>query len=149
MLVFAPLIGVRLTPLTIIEVIAIEFLMAVALTVFGVFVSSRIEKMEGFQVVMQLILLPMIFLSGATFPIIGLPNWLTVLTRISPLTYAVAPLRKVVFNAQNMPAIATARFPTDVTLLGHTLSIWTDLGIVAAFAALFFGLAVRGFSRTN
>jgi ABC-2 type transport system permease protein len=149
MLVLAPLIGVRLTPLTIIEVIGVEFLMAVALTSFGVFVASRIEKMEGFQVVMQLLLVPMLFLSGALFPLSGLPGWLTVLTRINPLTYAVAPLRTVVFNVQDMPAIAVARFPTTVTLFGHVLSVWADLGIVTVFLAVFFALAVHGFNRTT
>ena len=149
MLVFAPLIGVRLTVVLVLEVLAIEFVMALSLTALGVFVASRIDKMEGFQVVMQLILLPMIFLSGATFPLAGLPGWLTVMTRVNPLTYAVAPLRAVIFNAQNMPAIAVARFPTTVELFGHTLSIWSDLGIVAIFLVLFFALAVRGFSRTS
>ena len=148
MLALAPLIGVHLTALTVAQVIALEFVMAVALTIFGVFVASRIEKMEGFQVVMQLVLLPMIFLSGAMFPLSGLPQWLTVLTRVHPLTYAVAPLRSVVFHAQHMPAAAVARFPTSVTLFGHTLSVWTDLGIIAGFIAVFYGLAVRGFSRT-
>ena len=123
MLVLAPLIGVHLTPLLVLEIIGLELLMAVALTSFGVFVASRIEKMEGFQVVMQLLLFPMIFLSGALFPLNGLPGWLTVLTRINPLTYAVAPLRQVVFAAQNMPAAARARFPASVELFGHTLSI--------------------------
>lgn len=91
MLVLAPLVGVDLTVLTIIAVIAIEFIMAVALTAFGVFVASRITRMEGFQMVMQLVLLPMIFLSGALFPLAGLPLWLDILTRLNPLTYAVAP----------------------------------------------------------
>ena len=149
MLALAPLIGVRLTVMTVIEVIGIEFLMAVALTSFGVFVASRIAKMEGFQVVMQLVLLPMLFLSGAMFPLSGLPGWLTVLTRVNPLTYAVAPLRTVVFHAQQMPPVAIARFPTTVTVLGATLSPWTDLGVVVTFMAVFLALAVRGLSRTD
>ncbi len=149
MLALAPLIGVRLTPITIVEVIGIEFLMAVALTVFGVFVASRIARIEGFQVVMQLVLLPMLFLSGAMFPLNGLPVWLTFLTRINPLTYAVAPLRTVVFHAQHMPPAAVARFPTAVIVLGHPLTVGADLAIVTGFAALFFVLAVRGLSRTE
>ena len=51
MLLLAPLIGVRLTPLLVAQVILLELLMAVALTAFGVFVASRISKMESFQVV--------------------------------------------------------------------------------------------------
>jgi len=149
MLALAPLIGVRLTWTTVLAVIGVELLMAVALTAFGVFIASRIQKMEGFQVVMQLILLPMIFLSGATFPLEGLPSWLTVLTRINPLTYAIAPLRRVVFDVQNVTPLAAARFPATVTLFGHELSIAQELGIVAVFSVVFFGLAVRGFAKAQ
>src|SRR5665811_2095124 len=99
MLVLAPLVGVQLTPLLVVEVIGLELLMAVAMTAFGVFVASRIQRMEAFQVVMQMLLMPMLFLSGALFPLSGLPKWLMVITRINPLTYAVAPLRQVVFAA--------------------------------------------------
>src|ERR1039458_3544029 len=56
MLVLAPLIGVHLTALLVVEVIGLELLMAVAMTTFGVFIASRIQRMEGFQVVMQMLL---------------------------------------------------------------------------------------------
>lgn len=149
MLVLAPLVGVRLTPLLIVEVIGLELLMAVALTAFGVFVATHIERMEGFQVVMQMLLFPMIFLSGALFPLNKLPGWLSFITHINPLTYAVAPLRQVVFAAQHMPPEASKRFPASVELFGHTLSIGLEIAITAAFAALFVALAIRGFSRTE
>jgi ABC-2 type transport system permease protein len=149
MLVLAPLIGVHLTAVLVLEIIGLELLMAIALTAFGVFVASHIERMEGFQVVMQMLLFPMIFLSGALFPLNSLPGWLTVLTRINPLTYAVAPLRQVVFAAQNMPAAARARFPATIALFGHTLSIGTEIAITTVFAVIFIALAIRGFSRTE
>ena len=147
MLVFAPLIGVHLTALLVLEVIALELLMAVALTAFGVFVASRIERIEGFQVVMQLVLFPMLFLSGALFPLNGLPGWLSVLTRINPLTYAVAPLRQVVFAAQKVPPAAAARFSSQVTIFGHVLPIWSEIGVVTIFFVVFLLLAVQGLSR--
>lgn len=131
-----------------VQVVALELLMAVAMTTFGVFVASRIERIEGFQVVMQLVLLPMLFLSGALFPLTGLPAWLTFLTRINPLTYAVAPLREVVFAAQDMPAVAAARFSSTLTLFGHELTVWEEVAIVVAYTVVFFALAVRGFRRT-
>ncbi|NKQ54012.1 ABC transporter permease [Amycolatopsis sp. K13G38] len=149
MLVLAPLIGVRMTPWLVVEVIGLELLMAVALTSFGVFVASRIAKMESFQVVMQLVLLPMLFLSGALFPVSGLPAWLTVVTRINPLTYAVDPLRRVVFAAQDMPAAAKARFPTGVDLFGYTLPIGAEIGIVVVFAVVFITAAIRSFGRAE
>ncbi len=147
MLVLAPLIGVHLTPLLVVEVIGLELLMAIALTAFGVFIASRISKMESFQVVMQLLLLPMLFLSGAMFPLAGLPSWLAAITRINPLTYAVDPLRHVVFAAQQMPAAARQRFPTGIELFGHTLPLVAEIGIVAAFAVVFLSLAIHAFGR--
>jgi ABC-2 type transport system permease protein len=147
MLALAPLIGVHLTPLLVVEVIGAELLMAVALTTFGVFVASRIQRMEGFQVVMQLLLFPMLFLSGALFPLRGLPVWLTVITRVNPLTYAVDPVRHLVFAAQHMTPQAAARFTTGVSLFGYTLPLGAELGVVCVFATLFLGLAVAGFGR--
>lgn len=147
MLAFAPLIGVRLTPLVVVQVIGIALLMSVSLTAFGVFVASRIQRIESFQVVMQLVLFPMIFLSGTMFPLSGLPAWLTFLTHVNPLTYAVQPLRQVVFAAQDMPLAARLRFPTAITIGGRALSIGAELTVVAVFAALFLALAVRGLGR--
>jgi len=149
MLALAPLIGVRLTPLLVAEVIGLELLMAVSLTAFGVFVASHIQRMEGFSVVMQLLLFPMLFLSGALFPLKGLPGWLTVLTRINPLTYAVAPLRSIVFAAQHMPPAAAAKFSSSVTLFGCTLSNAACIGITCVFAGLFLALAVSGFGKPD
>ena len=149
MLALAPLIGVHLTVPLVVEVVGLELLMAVALTTFGVFVASRIQRIEGFQVVMQLVLFPMLFLSGALFPLKGLPAWLAVITRVNPLTYAVDPLRHVVFAAQHMPPAAAARFPTGVDLFGTALPLWGEIGIVAGFAVVFLGLAIAGFGRTE
>jgi ABC-2 type transport system permease protein len=149
MLVLAPLVGVHLSAVLVLEIVGLELLMAIALTAFGVFVATHIERMEGFQVVMQMLLFPMIFLSGALFPLNKLPGWLNVLTHVNPLTYAVAPLRQVVFAAQHMPPAARSRFPASVQLFGHTLSIGTELAIVAVFVAAFITLAIRGFSRTE
>jgi len=149
MLALAPLVGVHLTAVLVVEIVGLELLMAIALTAFGVFVATHIERMEGFQVVMQMLLFPMIFLSGALFPLNKLPGWLSVLTHVNPLTYAVAPLRQVVFAAQHMGPEARRRFPSSVELFGHTLSIGVELTIVAVFATLFIALAIRGFSRTE
>jgi ABC-2 type transport system permease protein len=147
MLALAPLIGVHLTVVLVAQVVGIELLMAVGLTSFGVFVASRIQRIEGFQVVMQLLLFPMLFLSGAMFPLRGLPTWLAVITRLNPVTYAVDPLRRVVFAVQGMPAAAVARFSTGVSLFGTTLSLSEEIGIFCAFATVFLVLAVAGFGK--
>ena len=147
MLLLAPFVGVTLTPLLVLQVLAVALLMSFALTAFGVFVASRIQRMESFQVVMQFLMLPMIFLSGAMFPLAGLPTWLGALTRVNPLTYAVDPLRRLVFAAQDVPPAALERFGTGVTLFGVHLPIVAELAVVAAFALVFLALSVRSFGR--
>ena len=148
-LALAPLIGVRLAALLVLQVIGVELLMAVALTAFGVFVASHIQRMEGFSVVMQLLLFPMLFLSGALFPLKGLPGWLVVIIRLNPLTYAVDPLRHLVFELQHMPPAAAERFAAGVTLFGYSLSTALELAITCAFAVGFLALAVSGFGKTE
>ncbi len=149
MLALAPLVGIHLTPLLVVQMICLELLMAVAMTTFGVFVASRISKMESFQVVMQMLLMPMLFLSGALFPLNGLPSWLAFITRLNPLTYAIAPFRQVIFEAQHMSTIARAHFSTGITWFGWTLPLWSELLMVAGFAVIFFVLAVGGLSKTE
>ena len=148
-LILAPVVGIRLTVLTVIQVIGILLLMAFTMTTLGIFLAARTQKMETFQTILQFLLLPMLFLSGALFPLRGLPTWLSVITRINPLTYTVDPLRRVVFTAQHLPATATARYGSGVELFGTVLPIWSELLITLGFAAIFLGGAVRAFGRTE
>ena len=146
-LALAPLIEVHLNAVLVGQVIGLELLMAAGLTSFGVFVASRIQRIEAFQVVMQLLLFPMLFLSGALFPLKGLPTWLAVLTRLNPVTYAVDPLRRVVFAVQKIPPAAAARFSTGVRLFGTTLTVWAEVGTFCVFTAVFLALAIAGFGK--
>src|SRR5581483_3817143 len=148
MLLFAPIVGLTLTPIRVVQVLLLCFLIAFALTSFGVFIASRMKKMEAFQSVMQFLLFPMIFLSGAQFPLSGLPSWLAVVTRLDPLTYAVDPLRRIILGAQGVPAEAIARFGGNgVQVFGYTLAVWQELAAVAAFAVVFLALAIWAFSK--
>ena len=57
---------------------------------------------------MQMLIMPMFFLSGALFPLAGLPGWLTILNRLDPLTYAVDPMRRAVFAHLDISQAARA-----------------------------------------
>ena len=82
----------------ILGIFALQLLLAFTITAFGVMVAVRIKQMQSFMGVMQMVVMPMFFLSGALFPVAGLPAWLAVLNRIDPLTYAVDPMRRLVFS---------------------------------------------------
>ena len=68
-------------------------LIAVVFTAVGTTVGSTLRDMQGFQMVMNFLVLPIFFLSGALYPLAHLPIALTVLTRVDPLTYGVDGLR--------------------------------------------------------
>ncbi|MDA8366284.1 MAG: ABC transporter permease [Actinomycetota bacterium] len=134
-------------PLMLLELVAIMALMAFALTAFGVLLASRIQQMQSFSVVVQFFVMPMFFLSGAVFPLVGLPSWLNALTKIDPLTYAVDPLRHIVFEHLTVPAAALASLDPGVSWNGWRLPVGMELGIVAACAVLLLGAAMVAFSR--
>lgn len=75
--------------------IAIGFmiLIGLAFTSMGIAIASRMEDMQGFQLIMNFVVLPIFFLSGALFPITTLPSWLEVVVHINPLTYGVDGVR--------------------------------------------------------
>ncbi len=139
-LVFAPLIGVSLSLGTILALLPLMFLLAVSLGSFGVLLATRIRSMEAFQATMQMLMFPMVFLSGAFFPLQGLPQWMNVLVKVNPATYGIAPIRQVVLGA-------TPDAVYSVSLFGHTLTLWNEIAIMAGFGALMVLLAVWSFGR--
>ncbi|HZR99273.1 MAG TPA: ABC transporter permease [Chloroflexota bacterium] len=143
-LLFAPVIGVPLAPLTVLALLPAVFVTACALSALGLVIAARMRSMEGFQVVMNFLLMPMFFLSGAVFPLGNLPAWLAVLTRVDPVSYGVDAIRQIVLHQAGVPPAVLG--PLGIELFGHTTNVLADLGIVAAFAALMIALAVRAFS---
>ena len=129
----AGLVGVPYNPVMIIALLALLFLTALAMTAFGLMISARIKKFQAVMPIVQLVLTPMMFLSGSLFPLAGLPAWLAVLTRINPLTYAVEPMRHVVFDAPRRAAGACwPRLDPGITWGSWVVPIWLDVLVIAA-----------------
>jgi ABC-2 type transport system permease protein len=143
-LLFAPLVGVPLTPLTFLELLPAVFITACALSALGLVIAARMRSMEGFQVVMNFLLMPMFFLSGAVFPLGNLPGWLSVLTRIDPVSYGVDAIRQIVLHQAGVPPAVLGQLGID--LFGHHTNVLADLAIVGVFAAIMIALAVHAFS---
>jgi ABC-2 type transport system permease protein len=142
LLVLAPFVGVKLSALTVLELLPILFLLAFALSALGVALASRVRSMQGFQVVMNFLMLPIFFLSGALFPLSRLPGWMTVLTRLDPAAYGVDPLRRVVLSDSGAGGMLN-RF--GITYLGHTLPLLLELAFLFLFGALMLAIAVLTF----
>jgi ABC-2 type transport system permease protein len=93
--------------------------------------------------------MPLFFLSGAVFPITRLPSWLSVLTKVDPLTYAVDAMRRVVFEHVHAPLSVLDSLAPGIVWHGWRLPTLLELGIVAVLGALMMSLAINRFAKTE
>jgi ABC-2 type transport system permease protein len=149
MILLAPLVHVPYNAVMIIEIFLLQLLLAFTITAFGVMIAVRIKQMQSFMGVMQMIVTPMFFISGALFPAAGLAVWLTVLNRIDPLTYAVDPMRKIVFGHLNVSAAARRALDSGVTWFGWRVPTVLEVAIVAVMGLAMLGVAIWEFSATE
>ena len=142
----AGLVGVPYAPVLILEIVVLQIVLAFAITAFGVMVAARIKQIQSFMAITQMVMMPMYFLSGAIFPVAGLPAWLTVLNRLDPMTYAVDPMRRLVFNHLHISAAARRTLDPGVTWWGWHVPTVLEAGVVAAIGLLCLAIGVVEFS---
>jgi ABC-2 type transport system permease protein len=147
MLALAGLADVPYNPVLLLTLAAELFLLAFTLTSFGVMMAARITQFQAFMALTQMLVLPLFFLSGALYPLTGLPAWLSVLTRIDPLTYVVGPMRHAVFTHLGLPAEAMQALSPGITWAGWVVPIGLSLAIVAVMGLVMMGVAIVTFSR--
>jgi ABC-2 type transport system permease protein len=148
-LCIAGLVGVPYNPVLIIEVFALQLLLAFSITAFGVMFAVRVTQMQSFMAVMQMAIMPMYFLSGALFPVSHLPRWLEILNRLDPLTYAVDPMRRVVFAHLKISEAARTALDPGVTWWGWHLPSLVEAGVVILLGLLMLALAIGEFARVE
>jgi daunorubicin resistance ABC transporter membrane protein len=140
-------------PVLILSLIGMLLLLSFTLTAFGVMMAARIKQFQAFMALTQILVLPLFFLSGALYPLTGLPAWLTVLTRLDPLTYVVGPMRHLVFSHLNVPpqvaALINTHLAPSITWGGWVVPLWLSLGIVAVMGLGMTAVAIAEFSKTE
>ncbi len=146
-LAMAPLVHVPFVAVMVLEVIGLQLLLAFMITAFGVMAAVQITQMQAFMALMQMLMMPLLFLSGALFPVGGLPRWLEVLNRVDPLTYAVDPLRRAVFAQLDISAAARHALTPGVTWWGWHVPVGVEVGIVALTAIVMLQIAIVQFRR--
>jgi len=136
-------------PVLLLILIGELLLLAFTLTAFGVMMAARVKQIQAFMALTQMFVLPLFFLSGALYPLNGLPVWLTVLTRIDPLTYIVAPMRHAVFSHLSISPLALNALSPGITWFGWVVPVGLCLAIVAAMGAVMLGIAIAEFRKTE
>ncbi len=152
LIVMAPLVGISLSVLMIVELLILSFLISFAVTSLGVIIASRMQSMQSFQMVMNFLVMPLYFLSGAMFPMSSAPTWMKPLMMADPLTYGVDALRNVVFSETMIVVAGNVQQPLVEVARTAGLIRWSlsfDVAVMTASAML---LAVAGawvFSKSN
>ena len=104
------------------------FLIGILFTSLGTAIASKLEDMQGFQLIMNFLVMPIFFLSGALFPLQGLPKVMEIITKIDPLSYGVDGLRGTLINV-------------------WTFGITTDFIVLSIFTAVLLIIGSYLFSK--
>jgi len=148
LLLLAPLVGVFPAPLVVLELLLLCFLISCAMTSLGVAIAARMRSMQGFQMVMNFLVMPLYFLSGAMFPVTSAPPWMKALMTVDPLTYGVDALRHVVLS--RLPSEAGTSLAEVARTSGLIrFDLVTDVSVLTAAAVALAAVAAFSFRRVD
>lgn len=138
MLFFAPFIGIKLTFLSVIFSILALFLISSSITAFGIVIASKMTSFEGFNSIINLIIQPMFFVSGALYPVGRFPEILKAVAYINPITYSVDLLKFIIFKGKKGAGIFLPEMP-----------IIADIGFMLLFLLCTLALSIYFFERED
>jgi len=121
-------ISIPFTPLVIIEAFVMLLLISIAMVSIGLVIGANLQSPEGFSLVINFVMWPMFFFSGALFPVSNLAPWLAAVTYLNPLTYGVDAMRGIILGINHF-------------------SILLDAGVLMLFAAIMMGIGILSFRR--
>ncbi|MEM5834827.1 MAG: ABC transporter permease [Candidatus Aenigmatarchaeota archaeon] len=116
------ILGIHVTFYSFLITIALMAVISLGLVSVGLIIASLIETMESFGLIMNFIIFPLIFLSGAFFPIQEAPEWLKFISYLNPLTYGVEAVRFILIGLSSIPfytsLVVICTFSFTMILLG-------------------------------
>ena len=148
-LALAGLAGVPYSPALLLELLALLFVTSLAITAFGLLLGARVSNIQSVMPVIQTVITPMMFLSGALYPTSGLPGWLSLATKLNPITYAVSPMRHAIFSHVELSPEAAAALDPPLTWGGWAVPIPLQLLILVVLGLVTFTVAVARFSKAE
>ena len=153
MLAIAPLVGLSISPLLVLKLLPTLLVLSLSLSGLGILMATRMRSQQGFQFLMQLMVFPLIFLSGVFFPVQGVPTWLQIVAKFNPLTYGVDAIRQIFLGPHTVSSVAelpgSEAISTGVILFNHPMGIIEDIAVIGAIGSLLLVAGVWSFSRTE
>jgi ABC-2 type transport system permease protein len=133
-LVLIPFLGIHITFMQFIEVVAVSVLVSFCITSMGILIAARLTSFDGFNIIMNFLVMPMLFLSGAMYPVTSMPPALRPLTQINPLTYGIDAFKHVLLRNGTPP-------------LGPEFPLMLDLAVVTAISLVMITFAALSFRQ--
>lgn len=130
-LLLFPFLGIELDLISIPYIIVIAFLLSFCISALGIIIATFFENLESFSTIMNFIVMPMFFLSGAMYPVQKLPEVLKIIAKINPLTFGIDALKHSIFRKAQV---------SDFSLLA-------DISVLIAFSIVFVVVASLSFER--
>ena len=149
MMAFVPFIGVKLTIPILIKLIPAMILVGFTFTSLGLLIASKLKTAEGFQVVVQMLVFPMLFLSGAFFPLTGMPLWMSFLVKINPMTYAVDMFKRIILESHNLDASVLQAMGLNLTVFNYRITLVGEVLFMLTAAIIMIFLATLSFNRSG
>ncbi|WP_159944435.1 ABC transporter permease [Nocardiopsis sp. FR6] len=146
LLAFSGVAGVPYDPVLFAALVAVLALASFAMTCLGALLAVFLPSLQAFQAATGLLMGPLVFLSGAFFPLDRLPAWLAGPTALNPLTHAVDAARRILTGY--LPAVPDSLFGS-LRVAGLRPSLEEELAVLGAFGALCLLLAARRFARPD
>jgi ABC-2 type transport system permease protein len=144
-----PLLGLSYDFTALLQVIPFMFLFACALSGLGLLFASVIRSTQGFQMTVQILVMPMIFLSGALFPVNNMPAWMDVIVKVNPVTYGVDVMKKIMIDVDTLSPAVVEAMGLNITVFGRQVTILEEILFILGFAAVLVLLATISFRRAN
>jgi ABC-2 type transport system permease protein len=132
-LMLFPFLGINLSFLSVPYAIIIAFLLSFCISSLGIIIATFFENLESFSTIMNFIVMPMFFLSGAMYPVQKLPKVLKLVAKINPLTFGIDALKHAIFRENQV----------------YDFSLAADLSVLIISSIVFVGIAGFSFERSK
>ncbi|MBM5804598.1 MAG: hypothetical protein FJZ49_00765 [Candidatus Verstraetearchaeota archaeon] len=130
LLVLGIFFGIQYTVYAVVILVLFLLFVAIGITSIGLAIGSQMSSFEGFGLIQSFVVMPLFFLSGALYPLSGLPDWLMIVVRANPLTYIVDGMRGALLGIYNFPLVE-------------------DVVVSLAFVAVMVGVGTLAFKRMS
>ncbi len=117
LLLLSFVVGIQMTIEIFLQSAVVILLISLGLAGLGLLIASFTDSMEGFNLILSFIVLPIFLLSGALFPVTNLPSWLQIAVYLDPLTYGVDALRAIILKTSVLPLYLSVAIVSLFTIL--------------------------------